>query len=166
MTGPRWSIWLTLGTEHEALLSDCIRRLATKYQAPFFRPHCTVYSPITKDPGSAFNTICTELSDIHPFKGKMSLVLYSNVIWKTIFIELIQSPELEFINRTLERIFTGSYEFKPHISLIYKEISTKQKQGIISNLNLINEYHFNAIEVVKTGTSVEKWETVHRMELE
>ncbi len=166
MTGPRWSIWLTLGIEHEALLSDCIRELASKYKAPIFRPHCTVYSAITQNPGSAFENICAELNGINQFKGKMSRVLYSNVIWKTIFIELVQSPELKLINRTLERIFTGFYEFKPHISLVYKEISTKKKQGIISNLNLINEYRFNAIEVVRTGTSVEKWETVHRMELE
>lgn len=52
------------------------------------------------------------------------------------------------------------YDFMPHISLIYKEMSTERKKEIIEKLFLKNSYKMDKISVVETGSDVMNWKNI------
>jgi 2'-5' RNA ligase len=158
MTQPKYSIWLMPSKADLAYLSTSIQLLARKYDAYTFEPHCTLFSPIS-DLKSSIKII--DAFDLQPFQVKSVCLNHSDVIWKTVFIELEMSDELEWLNQKFSDISVMDYEFKPHISLIYQSISSKKRQAIIDNLDLKKYYKMDGIAIMDTSQSVEEWKKVY-----
>nr|MBT6368159.1 hypothetical protein [Candidatus Neomarinimicrobiota bacterium] len=152
--------------EDEAFLSSVIRELAEEYDAPFFSPHCTLYSPVT-DLSTAKDLI--KSIGLNPIEVRKTGIGQSDVIWKTIFIELEKSHELSNFQHQIEsHILTPNlnpYSFNPHISLIYKEMPEEQKRSIIRKLDVKDSFLMNTVEIVRTGGTVDHWATVYWKEL-
>ena len=158
MTQPEYSIWLMPSKTDLAYLSTIIQSLGRKYDAPVFEPHCTLFSPIT-DLKSAMKVIDT--FDSQPFQVKSVGLNHSDVIWKTVFIELEMNDQLEWLNQKFSDIFVIDYEFKPHISLIYQSIPSKKRNAIIGTLDLKKYYKMHGIAIMDTSQSVEGWKKVY-----
>jgi len=158
MTQPKYSIWLMPSKTDLAYLSTIIQSLGRKYDAPTFEPHCTLFSPIS-DLKSSIKVIDTFDSQL--FQVKSVCLNHSDVIWKTVFIELEMNNELEWLNQKFSDISVMDYEFKPHISLIYQSISNKKRQAIIDNLDLKKYYKMDGIAIMDTNQSVEEWKKVY-----
>jgi len=96
------------------------------------------------------------------FYVKKAAISHTENIWKTIFIELLRSPELEQLQQAVISQFPKGqpYEFLPHISLLYKEIPDKKKEDIIRNLQVKNSFKMDKIAAVRTGPNVDNWATV------
>jgi 2'-5' RNA ligase len=96
------------------------------------------------------------------FYVKKSAISHTENIWKTIFIELLGSPELEQLQQAVISQFPKAqpYEFLPHISLLYKEMPDKKKEDIIRNLQVKNSFKMDKIAAVRTGPNVDNWATV------
>ena len=87
----------------------------------------------------------------------------SENIWKTIFLELEIDPHLTLLNYIFDKAFNIEYDFKPHISLIYKKMVTQTKESIMSSLELKNTYLINGIAIVDTTGPVKAWNKVHEV---
>ncbi len=155
----QYSIWLVPCKEDEAHLSEVIQDLAEEYDAPQFRPHCTLYSPVTDIFGAESILESMELNPIAVTKTRIS---HSDSLWKSIFIELEKSPELSTLQQQVKsQLFhPNPNSFKPHISLIYKKMPEEEKESIIRKLNLKETYLMDKIELVKTGDKVENWKSI------
>ena len=99
--------------------------------------------------------------DSQPFQVKSVCLNHSDVIWKTVFIELEMNDQLEWLNQKFSDIFVIDYEFKPHISLIYQSIPSKKRHAIIGTLNLKKYYKMHGIAIMDTSQSVEGWKKVY-----
>ena len=141
-----------------AYLSTIIQSLSREHDAPTFEPHCTLFSPIS-DLKSFIKVIDT--FDSQPFQVKSVCLNHSDVIWKTVFIELEMNDELEWLNQKFSDISVMDYEFNPHISLIYQSISNKKRQAIIDNLDLKKYYKMDGIAIMDTSQSIEEWKKVY-----
>jgi len=88
-------------------------------------------------------------------------------IWKTVFIELEDSPELLDLQQNIVSSIPNlkPYSFEPHISLIYKEMPMEKKEKIIRNLAVRNSYKMDKIIAMKTGPNVDQWEKVMEVSL-
>jgi 2'-5' RNA ligase len=153
-----YSIWLTPSKEDEAYFSSVIQELADEYDASVFYPHCTLYSPVTDF--SLAQSILEKIV-LNPIQVTPIGISQSDNIWKTVFIELELSVELQFLKREIESIFLLPYSFSPHISLIYKELADEEKESIISKLDVKNSYKMDAIRIVRTGNTIPNWKTVY-----
>jgi len=141
-----------------AYLSTIIQSLGRKYDATKFEPHCTLFSSIS-DLKSSIKVIDTFGSQ--SFQVKSVCLNQSDVIWKTVFIELEMNDELELLNQKFSDISVLDYEFNPHISLIYQSISSKKRQVIVDNLDLKKYYKMDGIAIMDTNESVEEWKKVY-----
>ena len=156
------SIWLIPALEDAQYLQAIINNLSTNYQAPVFSPHCTLYSPIDLPKAELKKILERSAKNMKSFYVKKTMISHTEDIWKTIFIELLRSSELEQLQQAVISQFQVEqpYEFSPHISLLYKEIPEKKKEDIIRNLQVKNSFKINKIAAVRTGPNVDNWITV------
>ncbi len=156
------SIWLTPADEDADYLQNIINKLASVYRAPVFSPHMTLLSLVDLNPKELQSVLTNVAQEITPLFVTMSGLNHTNNIWKTVFIELEEAPELIALQqRVVTQLSTAPpYEYLPHLSLIYKEMSTAQREDIIRNLTVMNSYKMDKITAMRTGTDVEKWEQV------
>ena len=95
-------------------------------------------------------------------------ILQSNNLWKTIYIELENQKEFTKIYQNLKECFEQieKNEFNPHISLVYKILSTTEKKQIINQLDIKKEFTIEQIVILKFFPEVEKWEIVEKYDLQ
>ena len=98
---------------------------------------------------------------------KKSEILQSEELWKTVYIELKMNNQLELIHKNLKKHFEkiSKYEFKPHISLIYKILPIEEKIKIINELDIKNKFMVNKLVVQEFFPEVEKWKIVKEYNL-
>ena len=156
------SIWLIPAPADAQYLQGIINNLAATYQAPVFNTHCTLYSP-TDLPALEIKKILEQsANNMESFYVKKATISHTENIWKTIFIELLRSSELEQLQQEVISQFQVEqpYKFSPHISLLYKEIPDKKKEDIIRNLQVKNSFKMDKLAAVRTGPNVDNWITV------
>ena len=156
------SIWLIPAREDAQYIQVIIDNLSINYQAPVFSPHCTLYSPIDLPKAELKKILERSAKNMKSFYVKNIMISHTEDLWKTIFIELLRSSELEQLQQEVISQFQVEkpYKFSPHISLLYKEIPDKKKEDIMRNLRVKNSFKMDKIAAVRTGPNVDNWETV------
>ena len=163
MTNEEFSIWLIPSDFDGDLISNSIESLSKKYLAPIFNPHCTIFSPITNLYKA--QTIINQLEQ-KIFQVVVEKIDESDDIWKTVFLKLVNDPTLKKINALFNDAFPQTYQFDPHISLIYKKLDAKKRKSILSKLDMKKSFVIDKITIVNTSGLVESWETVYSKRLE
>ncbi|MFQ6678531.1 MAG: 2'-5' RNA ligase family protein, partial [Fidelibacterota bacterium] len=147
------SIWLIPAEGDSEYLQKIINDLASEYHAPVFSPHCTLYSLVDLEVKELVTILDKASEGMRPIYVTVDKLNYSPNIWKTVFIELELSKELEKLQSRVFSLLPNPkpYDFSPHISLIYKEMPFDQKQRIIRNLSVRNSYKMDKMIAMKTG---------------
>ena len=158
MSKQTFSIWLLPIDSDHNYLSKIIQSLSEEHDAPFFQPHCTLFSSFS-DIYSAKKII--DQIDLDFFDVEVRRISQSSDIWKTVFIELKNSSQLQNSNCLLKGLKDEDYLFSPHISLIYKLLDVNKRKKIIQSLSIKKSFSFGKISIVNTAGHVESWETVY-----
>lgn len=158
MSKQTFSIWLLPIDSDHNYLSKIIQSLSEEHDAPFFQPHCTLFSSFS-DMYSAKKII--DQLDLDSFDVDVRRISQSSDIWKTVFIELKSSLQLQNLNFLLKGLKDEDYLFSPHISLIYKLLDINKRKKIIQSLSIKKSFSFGKISIVNTTGHVESWETVY-----
>ena len=158
MSKQTFSIWLLPIDSDHNYLSKIIQSLSEELDAPFFQPHCTLFSSFS-DIYSAKKII--DQIDLDFFDVKVRRISQSSDIWKTVFIELKNSSQLQNLNCLLKGLKDEDCLFSPHISLIYKLLDVNKRKKIIQSLSIKKSFSFGKISIVNTAGHVESWETVY-----
>ena len=158
MSKQTFSIWLLPIDSDHNYLSKIIQSLSEDHDAPFFQPHCTLFSSFS-DLYSAKKII--DQLDLDFFDVEVRRISQSSDIWKTVFIELKNSSQLQNLNCLLKGLKDEDYLFSPHISLIYKLLDVNKRKKIIQSLSIKKSFSFGKISIVNTAGHVESWETVY-----
>lgn len=158
MSKQTFSIWLLPIDSDHNYLSKIIQSLSKKYDAPCFHPHCTLFSTFNN-----INSARKIIDQIHLdfFDVEVRRISQSSDIWKTVFIELKNSSQLQNLNCLLKGLKDEDYLFSPHISLIYKLLDVNKRKKIIQSLSIKKSFSFGKISIVNTAGHVESWETVY-----
>jgi len=71
------------------------------------------------------------------------------------------------INKHLTKYLSrfSKYEFKPHASLIYKEISQEEKQRLVDSLEIKNSFKITGIGIQKFSERIENWKITREYKL-
>lgn len=111
-----FSIWLEPTTKDSIYLKQIIKELAKNYDSDIFDPHITLFSGIEKQ-NLAVSAIkhCRSHRNV---RTKVTGLKSSEIIWKTVFVNVQKNPALLQLNHTVKKIagMDAVYRFQPHIS--------------------------------------------------
>lgn len=156
------SVWMTFSKEDELYLQKIIVALGKEYGAPVFRPHLTIYGGSPSETMQGKEAVIKAIVGIKPFEVYLEKLDFTDDFFKTVFISLFDHPLLSHISWDLKQSLepASGYSFKPHISLIYKELSTEKKQEIIKKLNIKESFTVQKITVSIPGSGKKDWRDI------
>ena len=167
-TGKITTYWLTPAEPARSFFASIISDLATRFDAPAFEPHLTVY--VTKmgneNPDELPKRV---LAGCAAYRLSIRDIDYSDEFTKTVFVQFQPNEDLTRLTAKFRRasLFRNEYRLNPHLSLIYKRMSRETKEEIASSLSLpFQEILFDSVKAVispaeiTTRKDVEAWRVV------
>ena len=154
-----YCIWLTFDSTD---LPEIILELARKYNGPVFQPHCTLLGRTSvsllriKSVITNLN-INSNLSELHPEK-----ISFQNKLYCALYIEVIEKQILTTIHKDICDRLSTKYDknYLPHISLMYNNVSFREKKRLSEKIKLKSAYIPNSIQIIDCGDNVSKWNSV------
>jgi len=171
---PILAYWLVPAEPMRSSLASTIAQLASRLDAPLFEPHVTIYVAASgnEDPHEFINAAS---SGCAPFPLTVRDIQCSEEFTKTVFVQFEPSAGLSEMSRKVREV-SGSndaYELNPHLSLIYKTMTKKQRAQLAASIQLpFTEVLFDTLKAVVCPTTpirsredVENWRVVSTQRL-
>ena len=161
-----YAVWLIPSTNDRILLEKIIFNLAEKYNSPKFTPHITTYGLNSVPLDELEHIVSNSIKDMKSFDVSTLNIDYSDDIWKTLFINIQMNSNLETIFKNLHKQLgnTFHYDYSPHLSLIYKKISDKEKKFLSINLKILDKFRINKIAIQEFFPDITKWKLVKEIQ--
>ena len=159
-----FAVWLTFEKDDENFLQEIINDLSKKNNSISFKPHITGYGLMDMELDK-ISIICKNIcSRFQPFSVEFLNILYSNDLWKTLFVNLKTSIVMNEIHSNFKNEFQKieTDVLDPHISLIYKNMPSNYKKEIIKNLKLKKQFKINSISILNYSNKIENWKIVEK----
>lgn len=166
------SLWLVPQPEDAAYLQGIIDQLAEKYQAPKFSPHVTLAGRLQVS--EQYQSSLSELAVATPvFQLQNQGLDHSAALFRTIYIRTSLADSLVALRNQVYELWPENAvkPFMPHISLIYKEMASSEREIIIQALKIKETFIFDTLAVVSPQqpgewTAIENWQTLDRWQLD
>ena len=156
------SIWLCPDNDDELYIQNIINDLSDIHDCERFYPHCTLLSGIKENNNDLENIIDKSIKNIGPIMVKSKRISFTDIFWKTVFIELIVANDLLSLQQNILKQVKSDikYKFDPHISLIYNKMPKESKKKIINSLKIKSSFMMNKVVAVKTGQNISNWKKI------
>ena len=170
---PILTYWLCPAEPVRAGFAGLIADLATRFDAPVFEPHVTVYvtSAAHENPERVMEKAANRCG---PFPLVVRGLDYSEKFTKTLFVQFAPNPGLARLTAKLRRASNSpnDYQLNPHLSLIYKQMEGDTKRQLAASIALpFSEATFDTMKAVispaeiKSRQEVEAWRVVAERKL-
>jgi hypothetical protein len=165
--------WLMPAEPTRSFFASTIAQLATRFEAPLFEPHVTIYAT-GKGEDSPAEVLGRSLTDCNPFRLSVGDIQYSDEFTKTVFVQFEQSLPLARLSHTLQQASAlhDEYQLNPHLSLIYKKMTRFAKIEVAASVSLpFTEVLFDSAKAVispariRASQDVEAWRVAAVQEL-
>ena len=95
------SIWLCPDNDDELYIQNIINDLSDIHNCATFYPHCTLFSGIKENNNDLENIIDKSIKNIGPIMVKSKRISFTDIFWKTVFIELIVANDLLSLQKNI-----------------------------------------------------------------
>jgi len=159
-----YSLWFEPSGDIAYKLQKRIKKLSEKHQTPIFSPHVTLLGSINGSETELTSLTNTLASPMSPFDLELTKAGYLDTFYQSLFVHVKKTKELEDVrNRACQLFDCNEDEYMPHLSLLYGDLSQKEKQRI---LNLIGrEFHIcfaaKSIALMQTNGKPDQWKRIH-----
>ena len=158
-----YSIWLMPSDRELMRYHNIISEFSEHFNTPVFEPHITLFSGIENLTDEIIYqvSVLAALTDIFDVTFD-DFGLKSNY-YKSIYLKPDSNETLEKMNQELQEIFSDiSYSFKPHLSLLYSEISKKEKQDLLhqTTKTILGRFQATTLRIMKTDGEVKTWKAI------
>jgi 2'-5' RNA ligase len=164
MTTQAISVWLVPAEPEREDLKLLIERLAQEYQAPVFDPHITLYNATVPQNllEETMQALGQAVAQNYAFTLNSPRLGYTEQFFKTLFLEIEPQTELTTLQQAIEKVLNqyGSYEFNPHLSLLYKEMPDEEKAQLANNLIVPQTFRAGEVRIVEPGNPAQDWRTI------
>lgn len=157
-----YSIWLEPSRKDAEHLNKTIRNLAKKYNSPAFSSHITIYSGVTNLTAAKY-ALCQSMPA--KLRIRTTSIGKSDYLWKTVYINAKNDKNLKRFNSNLKKNLKTKYDFKPHISLIYKKLDPATKKKLIAGLRIKKSYIFDRATIIRSSKNIHKWKKLYTVRL-
>jgi len=160
--------WLIPAEPARSYFRSLISDLARRFDAPVFEPHVTLYvtQPGNENPADVLRKI---FRNIEPPRLSIPAIKYSDEFTKTLFVEFQPDESLARLNGKLRAASASrpEYQLNPHLSLIYKTMSSETKVQLANSLRIpSDDVRFDSTKAVispariESRADVEAWRVV------
>lgn len=164
-----YAFWLTPSNEDSLYLGNIIQQLAFEHTSMTFLPHITIYGTVYMESTEAAAILQSAVTDIKPLNIEIDRVTYTSEFFKSIYIQIKTNENLEKLHNSFNKQLNDhvEYAFDPHISLIYQNLTSEQKEGIIKNIQIKNTYRMESVCTVNLGQKeediykIDQWRVEH-----
>jgi len=162
-----YAIWFLFEKNDDEYLSQIISKLSNQFRSPIFTPHVTVYGLVDTSLQELDKIILDSIHSTKSFNIEKNTISFSEDFWKTLFIDFNSNGSMLKINKNLIKHLSrfGKYEFKPHTSLIYKEMNNEEKQRLSDNLEIKNSFKITGIGIQEFSERIEDWKIIQEYPL-
>jgi len=154
--------WLMPAEPALSYFRALIRDVALRLDAPLFEPHVTLY--VTKSAEENPQAVLqSTLTKFKPFRLSITGLHGSDEFTKTLYVQFQLDAEL---GKLSEKLRAGSlsqrdYELNPHLSLVYKTMSSDAKRQFIDSIHLaFTDVEFDSVSAVISPAQIESREDV------
>jgi putative hydrolase of the HAD superfamily len=129
------SIWLVPAEPERAALAQRIDELASRYDAPRFAPHITLFAGSTARPD--WRAALTQaVHAVTALPVHVSGVGHSDQLFQTLFLRIATSAALTALQRRVAAACqeADDYTFEPHLSLLYKSLPDAARSELAHEL--------------------------------
>ncbi len=162
-----YAIWFVFEKNDAEYFASIINELSTKLNSQPFKPHITAYGLVDIDLDELDKIVANSVQGEKQFVIEKSNVSYSDVFWKTLFVEFQPNKQLERINKKLTESLESfsKYEFIPHVSLIYKKMNQDEQEKLANSINIKEHFKVTGLCIQQFNEDIEKWKIVRKYEL-
>ena len=159
-----YAIWLVFEKNDTEYFSNIIKELSIKYNSQAFTPHITVYGLVDVDIDELDKIVSNSIQGEKQFVIAKNLVSYSDVFWKTLFVEFQQNIQLDRINKKLTKSLESfsKYEFKPHVSLMYKKMNQDKQEKLANSIRIKENFKVIGMWIQQFHEDMDKWKIVRK----
>ncbi len=159
-----YSLWLTPDKICSEELSILITSLAKELNGPLFAPHVNLLGKISGADGELEKSTHKLAKQLTPIKICSSKIDYEESFYKSLFIDLAPSKELDRAHLMAKGLFklSGYYHWQPHLSLLYGRQAKEEKVHAINNILPHKEFTINldSLKLISGFGPPEKWYTI------
>jgi len=162
-----YAIWFVLEKNDTEYFANIIDTLSAKYNAQPFKPHITAYGLVDVPLEELDKIVAKSIQGEKQFVIEKNNVSYSDVFWKTLFVEFQPNVQLERINKKLTESLESftQYEFIPHVSLIYKKMNESEQKKLANSIQIKEKFQVTAMWIQQFHDDIDKWKIVRKYEL-
>ncbi len=160
-----YSLWLQPNGDIAYQLQERIRKLSKKYNTPVFAPHVTLLGSLSASETELISLTRTLASSWHPIELVLTKAGYHDLFYQALFVHVKKNNALKEMRETACRLFDQSdtEPYVPHLSLLYGELSQKEKERILNIMG--REFHIrfwvNSIVLMQTEGPPQQWKKIH-----
>ena len=163
-----YAIWFVLEKNDTEYFANIINDLGVKYDAQPFKPHITAYGLVDISLDKLDKIVRDSIQGQKQFVIKKSNIFYSDVFWKTLFVEFQPHEQLTKIGEKLTASLQScaSYDFIPHVSLIYKKMDESEQKKLANTIEIKEEFTVTQMWIQQFHEDITKWKIVKKYELD
>lgn len=162
-----YSLWLEPSGDITYKLQQRIKELSQKYGTPVFSPHVTLLGGLTASQAELVPLVNTIASSVKPFDLKLTKAGYLDTFYQALFIHIEKNEALTNLHKKACRFIDCPDEYKnnymPHLSLLYGDLSQKEKEKILNNIGreFYTSFTTKKLVLIQTADKSEKWKKIH-----
>ena len=156
-------LWLMPQKEMYDEFQKIIQDLSETYGTPAFEPHVTLVSGLNGNDNAFVEKIDAFVRGKHKFSVTAKNIDYAHGFLTALFLNIQNNPAIDQINaQGCEHLKPfGQDPYRPHLSLLYGDITSQEKKRIIADLNLAGKViTFDKIKLIKGHSDVEQWRII------
>lgn len=163
--GATYSLWLEPTGDIAYKLQECIKMLSKKHNTPVFSPHVTLLGGLEASQTELTALTNTLASYVSPFNLSLTKTGCLNTFYQSLFIHIEQNENLSYLRNNACRLFdcSDNDEYMPHLSLLYGDLSRKDKEKILNNIGreFYIEFTVRKLVLMHTDGKPKEWRKVH-----
>ena len=163
----RVALWLLPAEPVRTALAGLLNDLASRYDAPRFTPHITLFAGIDSRHSAPDQASLAQLTDgLAGCAVRVSGVGHSDQLFKTLYLQVAPNDALAALAQRARSVFVdaGDYRFEPHLSLIYKLLPASEREHLAGELKAPKSFECDTVSVVAPGeggwNDVPAWRTL------
>ena len=159
-----YATWFVFSEDDTKYLSNLIQELSKKYHSQIFKPHITAYGLVDISLEKLDKIVSDSVVGQKQISLKKSKLDYSDVFWKTLFVEFLPDESLNRINNELTKSLESfaKYEFIPHASLIYQKMNQDEQKRLANTLDIQENFEIIGMCIQEFSEDITKWKIVRQ----
>ncbi len=160
-----YSLWLEPSGNVAYKLQERIKKLSKEKDTPLFSPHVTLLGGLNSSETELIPLANTLASSVAPFELQLTKAGYLDTFYQALFIHVEENSQLQELRKNACRLFDcgEKNDYMPHLSLLYGDLSQKEKERILNLIGREFYIHFPVKNIVlmQTDGKPDQWQKVH-----